>query len=570
MHDIGILLTFAGGLTGALIFGFLAHRLKLSPIVGYLLAGVLVGPFTPGFVADRAVAEQFAEIGVILLLFGVGLRFHLRELMAVWRVAIPGALIQSALSTTMLASLLHLMGWSWVSGFILGMAISVASTVVMALVLAERHDLHAPIGHIAIGWTVVEDLLTVALLLLLPIIFGPEGSSDTSAGMALGQAALKVIGLVAVVVVLGRWVIPWALERIEKTRSREIFTLAVLVLAVGIAVGSAQVFGVSMALGAFLAGLAVGRSEFAARAAGDAMPMRDAFAVLFFVAVGMLFDPRSLLQSPLLIGAVLFVVVVGKPVAAMLTVRLLGRPSATAIPVGAAFSQVGEFSFILGTVARQLGLLNDAGWNALVATSIISIALNPTIYRWARRFSSTAPRLARLADGERQAIDPTHCILVGYGPVGRIVHQLLSDQGTSVTVIDLNLDTVRALKAKGLAAIYGDVLRAGTLEEAGIARAGSLILSADVDDAAEIIRQVRMLNPELRVLVRCSHLRDAQALKRAGASVVAAGEAEVGVALVEAMTIDQITDHGAQADQRNAVRARLYDTKAPGTLSTNT
>ena len=309
MHDLSVLMTFAGGLAGALVLGFLAHRLKLSPIVGYLLAGVAVGPFTPGFVADRAVAEQFAEIGVILLLFGIGLRFHLRELVAVWRVAVPGALIQSTLSTAALALLLRLLGWSWISGIILGMAISVASTVVMALVLAERRDLHAPIGHIAIGWTVVEDLLTVAMLLLLPIIFAPGGGASQSAGAALGLAALKVVGLVAVVVVLGRWVIPWALERIEKTRSRELFTLAVLVLAVGIAVGSAKLFGVSMALGAFLAGLAVGRSEFAARAAGDAVPMRDAFAVLFFVSVGMLFDPRSLVQAPLLIGVVLAVVV---------------------------------------------------------------------------------------------------------------------------------------------------------------------------------------------------------------------------------------------------------------------
>jgi CPA2 family monovalent cation:H+ antiporter-2 len=563
MHDLGILMTFAGGLACALVLGFLAHRLKLSPIVGYLLAGVLVGPFTPGFVANRAVAEQFAEIGVILLLFGIGLRFHLRELIAVWKVALPGALIQSTVSTTMLAVLLHLMGWSWISGFILGMAISVASTVVMALVLAERHDLHAPIGHIAIGWTVVEDLLTVGLLLLLPILFGPGGATGDSAGATLGLAAVKVIGLVAVVVVLGRWVIPWALDQIAKTRSRELFTLAVLVLAVGIAVGSARLFGVSMALGAFLAGLAVGRSEFGARAAGDAVPMRDAFAVLFFVSVGMLFDPRSLVQTPLVIGAVLFVVVIGKPVAAMLTVRLLGRPFTTAIPVGAAFSQVGEFSFILGTVARQLGLLNDAGWNALVAASIISIALNPTIYRWARRRSSSASKPTPAAEGERPAVDPTRSILVGFGPVGRVVHRLLTDRGISVTVVDLNLDTVRNIKAEGVTALYGDVLRSGTLEEAGVATAGSLILSADVEDAAEIISQARMLNPELRVLARCSHLRDAPALTRAGANVVAAGEAEVGVALVEAVAAGDEGAAGAAGAQRAAVRARLYGAGSP-------
>ena len=559
MHDFSVLMTLAGGLAFALVLGYVAHRVRLSPIVGYLLAGVALGPFTPGLVADHAVAEQFAEIGVILLLFGIGLRFNLRELVAVWRVAVPGALIQSAMSTAALALLLRLAGWAWTPGIILGMAISVASTVVMALVLGERHDLHAAIGHIAIGWTVVEDILTVAMLLLLPIVFAPAGGPSGSAGAALGLAALKAAGLVATVALLGRRPIPWSLERIERTRSRELFTLAVLVIAIGIAVGSAKLFGVSMALGAFLAGLTVGRSEFAARAAGDAVPMRDAFAVLFFVSVGMLFDPRSLRAAPLVIGLVLFVVIVVKPLAALLTVRLLGKPLATAIPVGAAFSQVGEFSFILGGAARGLGLIDDTGWNALVAASILSIALNPSVYRLARRLSSTAPRLAAGPSGERPPIDPRRCILVGYGPVGQIVYRLLTAQGEAVTVIDLNLDTVRRLRAGGASAIYGDVLRPGTLDEAGILTAGSLVLSADVEDAAEIVRQARQLNPQLRVLVRCTHLRDAAALSRAGAAVVAAGEAEVGVALAEAVVAGDGTDHGAAAEYRDAIRRHLYD-----------
>ena len=564
MHDLNVLMTLAGGLAGALALGYAAHRFRLSPIVGYLLAGVLVGPFTPGFVADRPTAEQFAEIGVILLLFGIGLRFHLRELVAVWRVAVPGALIQSTMSTSALAAILRLLGWDWTAGIILGMAISVASTVVMAMVLGERHDLHAPIGHIAIGWTVVEDLLTVAVLLVLPIAFAPGGGGSETARAALGLASLKVIGLAAAVVVLGRWVIPQALERIERTRSRELFTLAVLVLAVGIAVGSARIFGVSMALGAFLAGLTVGRSEFAARAAGDAVPMRDAFAVLFFVSIGMLFDPRSLVQAPFEIGAVLLVVIIIKPLAAMLTVRLLGKPLATAIPVGAAFSQVGEFSFILGTVARGLGLISDVGWNALVAASMISIALNPSIYRRARRWSQSRSGTASPAPHGSRPIDPNRCILVGYGPVGSIVHRLLAERGADVTVVDLNLDTVRQLRSRGVAAIYGDVLRPGTLDEAGIATAGSLVLSADVEDAAEIIRQARQLNPGLRVLARCTHLRDAAALRRAGAAVVAAGEAEVGVALAEAVTAADEMEHGAAAEHRDAVRSHLYDTSADG------
>ena len=557
MAELDVLLTFAGGLAGALIFGFIAHRLKLSPIVGYLLAGIAVGPFTPGYVADREVARHFAEIGVILLLFGIGLRFHLHEMLAMWKVVVPGALIQSTLSTLALALLLRLLGWSWGSGLILGMAISVASTVVMALVLAKWHDLHAQIGYIAVGWTVVEDLLTVALLLLLPILFG-SGGGEQAIGAVLGLAAFKVAGLVAVVWSLGRWVIPWALEQIEKTRSRELFTLAVLVLAVGIAAGSAKIFGVSMELGAFLAGLAVGRSEFAARAANDALPMRDAFAVLFFVSVGMLFDPSSLAQSPLLIAVVLGVVVVVKPLVALLTVRALGVPWATAIPVGAAFSQVGEFSFILGTVARGLGLLDDSGWNALIAVSIISIALNPAIYGWMRRLAARSGKGAPLISSPRAQTDPRRCILVGYGPVGRIVHRLLTERGADITVIEMNLDTVRLLRSKGFQAVYGDVLRPGTLDQAGIASAGYLILSAEVEDSAEIIRQVRQFNPGLRILVRCSHLRDALALRQAGAAVVAAGEAEVGVALAEAVTASDQMDQTAATAQREAIRLKLY------------
>lgn len=479
------------------------------------------------------------------------------------QIASQGALIQSMLSTALTALFFRLVGWSWTSGVILGMAISVASTVVMALVLAERHDLHASIGHIAIGWTVVEDLLTVTVLLLLPILFG-QGDTDRSAGAALGIAGLKVVGLVGVVLILGKWVIPWALERIERTHQRELFTLAVLVLAVGIAVGSAEIFGVSMALGAFLAGLAVGRSEFAARAAGDAVPMRDAFSVLFFVSVGMLFDPMSLVKAPHLIALVLAVVVIGKPLIAMVTVRVLGVPTATAIPVGAAFSQVGEFSFILGTVAQKLGLISDMGWNTLVAASIISIALNPTIYRRARKFSSSAKNPGLTVDHELPAVDENRCILVGYGPVGKIVHRLLVERGSSVTVIDLNLETVRKMKAEGINALYGDVLRSGTLEEAGVATAGGLILSADVEDAAEIIRQSRMLNPKLKVFARCAHLRDAAALKRAGAAVVAAGEAEVGVAIVEAMTTGDKIECGDSLHRRNEIRARLYGTDSTG------
>lgn len=560
MNDFSVLITFGVGLTGALIFGYLALRLKLSPIIGYLLAGIIVGPFTPGVVADHHVAEQFAEIGVILLLFGIGLHFNLNDLISVWRVALPGAIIQSTLSTVILAVLLHLVGWTWTAGFILGMAISVASTVVMALVLAGSNDLHARIGHIAIGWTVVEDILTVALLLLLPILYGPAQNAE-SIPAVLSYAGLKIVLLVLAVMVLGKWVIPWTMERVARTRSRELFTLAVLVLAVGIAIGSAKIFGVSMALGAFLAGLAVGRSEFSARAANDALPMRDAFAVLFFVSVGMLFDPLSLINIPLIIGIVLLVVVVLKPLAAIFTVRLLGEPRHTSIPIGAAFSQVGEFSFILGTVARNLGLITDDGWNALVAASIISIALNPYVYRQARRlaFAKKPLSVEVTPSSHRPARDPNRCILVGYGPVGKIVWKILHDRGAEITVIDLNLDSVRELRDAGQNAIYGDVLRSETLMDAGLQTVGSLILSTNIEDAAELITQARLINPELQILVRCNHLRDATALRRAGANVVAAGEAEVGVALAEAVLDSDLLNFAEAAAHRDVIRRKLYN-----------
>jgi CPA2 family monovalent cation:H+ antiporter-2 len=558
MHELTVLMTFAAGLAAALALGFLAKRLGVSPIVGYLIAGIAVGPFTAGYVADQHVADQFAEIGVILLLFGVGLKFHLSELLAVWRIAIPGALFQSAISTMSLALLLHAMGWDWTSGIVLGISISVASTVVMALVLAERHDLHAPIGHIAIGWTVVEDLLTVTVLLLLPMFLGPHAVGSANVGAALGQAALKIVALVVLVIVLGKWVIPRALEQIAKVRSRELFTLAILVVALGISIGASKLFGVSMALGAFLAGLAVGRSEFAARAANDALPMRDAFAVLFFVSVGMLCDPSAFGRAPLLVVAVLAVVLVGKPLAAILVVRGLGKPMSTAVAVGAALSQVGEFSFILGSAAKGLGVLSNDGWNAMVGASILSIALNPMIYRLARKSSGMGAE----PQAATEPVDPRRCIVIGYGPVGQTVRKILLEYEAIVTVIELNLETVRRLRADGVQVVYGDVLRPGTLEEAGIASAGSLIVSVEVEDAAELIRQARTVNPSLRILARCAHLRDVPALRRAGATVVAAAEAEVALALAEVLDTDADSERALEM-RREAVRQRLYQGDPP-------
>jgi len=565
MHDLNIIVTLVAGLIGALVLGYLANRLSISPIVGYLAAGLAIGPFTPGFVADQKVTEQFAEIGVILLLFVVGLRFHVKELLAVWRYALPGAVLQSALSTLATAALMTLFGWPWVSGIILGMAISVASTVVMALVLTSHHDMHGPIGHLAIGWTVVEDLMTVLLLLLLPILFGGQHAqlSPGETAKAVALALAKMLALGAAVFVLAKWAIPRLFEQIEKTRSRELFTLTVLVTALGISVASASLFGVSMALGAFLAGIAVGRSDFASRAAGDALPLKDVFSILFFVSVGMLVNPKALVQTPLVLLAVLLVVMWVKPLATLLVVRLLGKPMALALPIGAAFSQIGEFSFILGTVALSLGLLDPAGWNALVGASMISIALNPVIYGLARR---TARQ--REARGKHPATGPAaqaasiqkdKCILVGYGPVGKIVHQLLAEQMAETTIVDLDLRTVRELRKHGYPAIYGDALRPELLEEAGVATAGTLILSTDLEDAPEIIRQAKIRNPHIRVFVRCSNLNEAARIKKAGATLVAAGEAEVCVALAEAISREGRGKASLSARKRADLRQSLYE-----------
>lgn len=531
MSELTILTTFTSGLAAALVLGFVAQRFKIAPIVGYIIAGIVVGPFTPGFVADRHVADQFAEIGVILLLFGVGMRFHLEELFAAWRIAVFGALLQSAATTLALACLLRLIGWSWTSGLVVGMSVSVASTVVMARVLGARGDLASPIGHIAVAWTVVEDLITVVALLVLPMLLG-AGEGKTALRV-FGTAALEVVVLVAGVAVLGKWVIPRLLERVSYAHSRELFTLAVLVIALGVAVGAAHLFGVSMALGAFLAGLAVGRSEFAARAGADALPMRDAFAVLFFVSVGMLCDPRAIWHAPLLVALVLVAVLVVKPLAAFAIARLFGKSTALALAIGVALAQVGEFTFILGNAGRLLGAIDDRGWNALVAAAILSIALNPALYGLARRWSGRASKLD-VGSAEPSQVDPRRCILVGYGPVGRRAHEQLEDVGAVVTVIELDLAIVRELRANGRDAVYGDALKRSTLEQAKLAAAGILVISSELDDVVELIREARALNPALRVFVRCSHVADVATLRAAGAVVVAA-EREVAVALAEAV-----------------------------------
>jgi CPA2 family monovalent cation:H+ antiporter-2 len=570
MHGYDLVLTLTGGLGGALILGYLTQRLGLSPIVGYLLAGTLVGPHTPGFVADASLAEQLAEVGVILLMFGVGLQFHLEELLAVRHVAVPGAVAQSSVATVLGLLLARALGWDWSAGLIFGMALAVASTVVLVRILSDNNDLHTQAGHIAVGWLVVEDLFTVVALVLLPALFGPA-TTDTPIWTALGLTALKVTALVAFAALVGPRVIPRLLDYVAATRSRELFTLTVLVIALGIAVGSSLIFSVSMALGAFLAGMVVGRSEYSLRAASEALPMRDAFAVLFFVSVGMLLDPASLQASPGLVLGALTIVLVAKPLVALLFVWAMKYPFRAALTSGIALGQIGEFSFILASMGRDLGVLTIDASNALVATSIASIVLNPVAYRTIRpieRWVAARPRLWALvnrrssvpadleASGEERAADPGHrAVVIGFGPTGRTVVRLLRDNDIAPTVIELNMDAVRALRQEGIDAIYGDATRPETLEAAGVAKAGSLILgSAGMAHSAEVIRTARRLNPQVRVLARASYLRDVPTLKAAGANSIYSGEGEVALAFIE----DILDDLGATPEQIDRERARAH------------
>ncbi len=578
MHSLDLILTLTGCLAVALVLGYVTQRLGLSPIVGYLLAGVTVGPHTPGFVANQEMAEQFAEIGVILLMFGVGLHFHLRDLLAVRWIALPGALGQSLVATGLGTVMALAFGWGWGAGIVYGLAISVASTVVLTRVLSDNNELHTPTGHIAVGWLVVEDIFTVLVLVLLPAFFENRQEGIFHLPVALGLASLKIGILVAFTFVVGGRLIPWVLGRVVALRSRELFTLAVLVMALGIAVGSARLFGVSMALGAFLAGMVVGRSDFSLRAATEALPMRDAFAVLFFVSVGMLFDPRYLVKAPGVVAITLGIIIVGKPLTALGIVLLLKYPVRIAFAVAVALAQIGEFSFILATLGRKLGILTENATHALIAASIISISLNPLFFRLAGPFEqwiSRQPRLwRRLNRWVRQPAIPTsapspadmsaveirhRAVIVGYGPVGRTLTRLLRKNGIKPVIIELNLETVHRLREEGLMAIYGDVSQSETLKSAGVDRAASLILSASgIHGSEEIIRMARELNPKIRILARSAFVQEKAALRRNGADQVFSGEEEVAIAMTESI----LRELGATPEQidreREKVRAGFF------------
>jgi CPA2 family monovalent cation:H+ antiporter-2 len=501
-------------------------------------------------------------------MFGVGLQFHLEELLAVGRVAVPGAL-GGSLAATLLGTLIGASrGWGWPASIGFGLAISVSSTVVLMRVLADSGDLHTPTGHIAVGWLVVEDLLAVLVLVLLPPVFGRAGGGAVGLAVAVVLAVVKVVAMVGLTYFGGRRVIPWLLAQAAATRSRELFTLTVLVVALGIAVGSAKLFGVSMALGAFLAGMVVGRSEFSLRAATEALPMRDAFAVLFFVSVGMLFDPYHLIRSPGLVAGTLAVIMLGKPMAALTIVRLLGYPLRTASAVAVALAQIGEFSFILAAAGKHLGILDDRAVNTLVAGSIITITLNPLLYRLARPIGAILGRFIKEpagsdSSGSIAAIDPQaggdgvahdRAIIVGHGPVGRTLARLLRENQIEPVIIELNLETVRQLAAEGIMAVYGDVAHRATLERAGLKRARALILSSSQTlGTREAIRLARELNPRAWIAARSNYLRELPALREAGADLVFSGEGEVALS----MTVALLQRLGATPEQIDRERARI-------------
>jgi CPA2 family monovalent cation:H+ antiporter-2 len=568
MHNLDLILTLTGGLVTALALGLITNRIGLSPIVGYLLAGIVVGPYTPGFVANKEIADQFAEMGVILLMFGVGLQFHFKELLAVKHIAVPGAVVQSLTATALGAVAMHFLGWTWTAGIIFGLAISVASTVVLIRVLVDNKDLHTPTGHIAVGWLVMEDLFTVFALVMLPAIFGRD-AAEFNLLSALGLPALKIAALVAFVFIIGGWVVPRLLGYIAKTGSRELFTLAVLMMALGIAVGSAEFFGVSMALGAFLAGMVVARSEFSLRAATDALPMRDAFAVLFFVSVGMLVDFKNLVESPATVIAALAIILIGKPLSAWLLVVLMRYPLKVALSVAVALSQIGEFSFILATVGRQLDILPPQASNALVAAAIVSITLNPILYRaidpieaWMQR-QRWIPQLLKGGNGAVSVsanspgpISSQRAIVVGYGPVGQTVSRLLRDNEIEPSIIELRHETFEKLRAKGTHVIYGDASHPETLKGAGIEGADFLILSASSSQVnGAIIKAARELNPRLRILARTDFLSQLPELVDAGADEVFTGEGEVALTMTEHI----LRSFGATPEQIDRERDRIRE-----------
>ena len=558
MHHSEIIKILSYGFACALVLGYITHKMKLSPIVGYLLAGFLIGPFSPGFKADRGMAMQLAEVGVILLMFGVGLHFQLKDLMAVKRIAIPGAIGRTLIATLLGCVVAHFFGWDMKAGLVLGMAVAVASTVVLLRVLMDNNVLDTAQGHVAIGWVVVEDIFTVLVLVLLPSLamLGQEqegGNAALGFLKPLGLALLKLGGLAVLMLVVGARVIPWMLTHVARTRSRELFTLTILAVAFLIATVSAQIFDASMALGAFLAGMIVARSSVSHQAAADALPMRDAFAVLFFVSVGMLFDPHFVVERPWMILSVLGIILIAKPLTALVIVLAMGYSVRTALTVAMALSQIGEFSFILAGEALRLELFSEDGYRLLVTCALISITASPLMFKlvgplenmlrarpklWAfingpneRRAMATNVHVEKKLEGEK---DLPRAVVVGYGPVGRQVAEILRQFKINPVIVDLNVDTIQELTDAGREAVYGDAGRRDILKAAGVGQAIYLLVTLpDSSNIHSIISNARDMNPGIKTYVRARYVGQSTSLEELGVTGICFEEAEVARALTE-------------------------------------
>jgi len=545
-HELSLITTIAAALGFGLLFGMLAVRLKLPALVGYLAAGIVIGPATPGFVADVGLASQLAEIGVMLLMFGVGLHFSLRDLLDVKKIALPGAVLQIAVATGMGIGLAYMWDWSLGGGLVFGLALSVASTVVLLRALESLGILDSMNGRIAVGWLVVEDLVTVLVLVLLPALAGPLGGKgaggDTSLWLALGKTLLQVGAFIAFMLVVGRKLFPWFLWKVAKTASRELFTLAVIAAAVGIAYGSSELFGVSFALGAFFAGMVLRESDLSHRAAEESLPLRDAFSVLFFVSVGMLFDPMVLVESPFKVLAVVAVIIFGKSLAAMLLVLALRYPLNTAITVSASLAQIGEFSFILAALGISLELMPKEGQSLILAGAIISIAVNPLLFkaieplqRWLRANSDAVRKLEASPDplAELPMTVPQErltgqVVLVGYGRVGRRIADELTAQGVHFVVAEQNRELVEMLRRRDQPAVVGNAAEPAVLIQAHIARAAVLVIATpDTFHVRKMVETAKMLNPAVRCVVRTHNEEEAILLRKDTGETVLLGEQEL-------------------------------------------
>jgi CPA2 family monovalent cation:H+ antiporter-2 len=543
-HDVSLIAAVAAAFGLALALGLAAQRLGIPPLVGYLVAGILIGPATPGYVADVHLTQQLAELGVMLMMFGVGLHFSLGDLLAVRRIALPGALVQMTVATALGTAVAVAWGWSAGSGLVLGLALSVASTVVLLRGLESRGVLASVDGRIAVGWLVVEDLAVVLILVLLPAMAGPAGADGDALGQ-LGLTVAKIVAFILVMLGVGRRALPALLWFVARTGSRELFTLAVITAGVGVAFAAAELFSVSYALGAFFAGMLLRESALSHRAAQESLPLRDAFSVLFFVSVGMLFEPTIVLREPLKLTAVLGIVLVGKTAAAALLVRGFRYSIGTALTVGAGLAQIGEFSFIVAALGRRLGLMPADGESLVVAAALISISLNPLFFAAAEAVRSRLPPtggadpLAELPGTVPVEELSGHVVLVGHGRVGRRIAEALLAERIPLVVAEHNREEVERLRRRNVLAVAGDATEPAVLIQAHVARAAVLVVATP--DASQIRRMVetaRALNPRLDVLLRTHTDGETEILRRDGMGTVFMGEAELARAMTDRIVRD--------------------------------